>query len=99
MLRKTCLSLAVVAASLFAAGEANAQVSVSGHYRHNIYGGYSNVRPHYRTHADTSFYNNWSSYPNINPYTGSVGTHHRPSYGYGGGLGSSPRSGRGWFGW
>ena len=99
MLRKACLSLAVVAASLFAAGEANAQVSVSGHYRNNAYGGLSYVRPHYRTHADTSFYNNWSTYPNINPYTGSVGTHHRPSYGYGGGLGSSHRSAWGRFDW
>ena len=72
---------------------------VSGHYRHNPYGGYSYVQPHYRTHADTSFYNNWSTYPNINPYTGSLGTHHRPSYGYGGGLGAGHRSGWGWFGW
>ena len=56
MLRKVCLSLAVVAASIVAAGEASAQEFVSGHYRHNAYGGSSYVRPHYRTHADTSFY-------------------------------------------
>lgn len=98
MLRKVCLSLAIVAASMFAANDAKAQEFVSGHYRHNAYGGYSYVRPHYRTHADTSFYNNWSTYPNINPYTGHVGTHHRPSYGYGG-FGSGHRSNRSWFGW
>jgi hypothetical protein len=99
MSRKACLSVAVVAISLFAAGAAGAQEFVSGHYRHNFNGSYSSVRPHYRTHADTSFYNNWSTYPNINPYTGHVGTHHRPSYGYGSSLGSSHRSGWSWFGW
>ena len=105
MLRKTYLSLAMVAASLFAAGELHAQQSVSGHYRHNANGSFSFVRPHYRTHADTSFYNNWSTYPNVNPYTGHVGSHHRPSYGYGSsygggfGMGGSHRSGSSWFGW
>jgi hypothetical protein len=103
MLRKTCLSLTVAAASLFAVCEANAQVSVSGHYRHNASGTYSYVRPHYRTHADTSFYNNWSTYPNVNPYTGATGTHHRPSYGYGSSYGTSRSNSssgsRSWFGW
>ena len=103
MLRKVSLSMAIVAASLFVAGEAGAQEFVSGHYRHNANGGLSYVRPHYRTHADTSFYNNWSTYPNVNPYTGALGTHHRPSYGYGSSY-SAPRpsSSSGfwsWFGW
>jgi hypothetical protein len=103
MLWKACFSLAVLAASFAAAGEAHAQVSVSGHYRQNPSGTYSYVRPHYRTHADTSFYNNWSTYPNINPYTGHVGTHHRPSYGSGSAYGNS-RTGSSsgswsWFGW
>lgn len=97
MLRKACLSLAIVAASMFAANNANAQESVSGYYRHNAYGGSTYVRPYHRTHADTSFYNNWSTYPNINPYTGHVGTHHRPSYGYGGSRSSSGLWN--WFGW
>jgi hypothetical protein len=92
------LSLAVVAASLFAAGEANAQVSVSGHYRHNANGSYSYVRPHVRTDADGSFYNNWSTHPNVNPYTGTIGTHHRPSYGYGS-ASAARGSGWSWFGW
>ena len=104
MLRKTCLTLAIVAVCFLAGSESNAQEFVSGHYRHNAYGGYSYVRPHYRTHADNSFYNTWSTYPNINPYTGQMGTHHRPSYGYGSsyggfGSGSSHRSSWGWFGW
>jgi hypothetical protein len=103
MLRRAFFSLAVLMASIMATSEANAQVPVSGHYRHNAYGGLSYVRPHYRTHADTSFYNNWSTYPNINPYTGAIGTHHRPSYGYGSSYGtarSSSSSGwRSWFGW
>lgn len=87
----------MLVASILAAGEASAQEYVSGHYRHNAYSGYSYVRPHYRTHADTSFYNNWSTYPNINPYTGHVGTHHRPSYRYGSTRSSSGL--RSWFGW
>jgi len=100
MLRRACFSLAILAASFVAAGHADAQEFVSGHYRHNPYGGgYTYVQPHYRTHADSSFYNNWSTYPNVNPYTGSVGTHHRPSYSYGGGFGSSHRSGWNSFGW
>lgn len=32
------------------------------------------VAPHFRTAPDRSFNNNWSTYPNVNPYTGKVGT-------------------------
>lgn len=32
------------------------------------------VAPHFRTTPDRSFNNNFSTYPNINPYTGKVGT-------------------------
>jgi hypothetical protein len=41
-------------------------VYVNGYYRWD--GTY--VRPHYRTRPDGNFWNNWSSYGNINPYTG-----------------------------
>jgi hypothetical protein len=34
----------------------------------------SYVPGHYKTNADDSFWNNWSSYGNTNPHTGSVGT-------------------------
>ena len=36
------------------------------------------VAPHYRTSPDHSFQNNWSTYPNVNPYTGQMGTRHTP---------------------
>lgn len=32
------------------------------------------VQSHYRSHEDRSFTNNWSTKPNVNPYTGKVGT-------------------------
>jgi hypothetical protein len=37
------------------------------------------VPPHYRTTPDASFYNNWSTLGNINPYTGKPGTKIRPN--------------------
>lgn len=89
MLRRIGLTLALVTGMFCLAGDAQAQQIVSGHYRHNHYGGYSYVQPHYRSYADGNFYNNWSTYPNINPHTGAIGTHHRPSYGYGNSYGSS----------
>lgn len=33
------------------------------------------VEPHMRSHQDSSYNNNWSTSPNINPYTGHMGTH------------------------
>lgn len=42
------------------------------------------VSGHHQTNADGSFWNNWSSSGNVNPYTSRVGTK-QPSYGYGGG--------------
>ncbi|GBC89492.1 MAG: hypothetical protein N2045_02095 [Fimbriimonadales bacterium] len=50
-------------------------VFVRGYFRRD--GTY--VRPHYRTRPDGYFWNNWSSYGNINPYTGKIGTRF-PSY-------------------
>ena len=54
---------------------ANADVYVRGHYRSN--GTY--VRPHYRSNPDGNFWNNWSTYPNVNPHTGAIGTRRTPS--------------------
>ncbi len=56
---------------------ADARVSVSGYYRKN--GTY--VAPHYRSSPDSSFYNNWSTKGNVNPYTGKEGTKTLPSIG------------------
>ena len=50
----------------------DADVYVGGYYRSN--GTY--VQSHYRSDPDGCVYNNWSTYPNINPYTGKRGTKH-----------------------
>jgi len=55
------------------------EVSVRGYYRRD--GTY--VAPHRRTAADGDFYNNWSTYGNVNPYTGRPGTKTSPPVGYG----------------
>ncbi len=57
--------LVAVAAPSFAAD----RVRVRGHVRKD--GTY--VQPHYRTAPDSSFYNNWSTKGNFNPYTGEDG--------------------------
>lgn len=36
------------------------------------------VTSHYRSHEDKSFTNNWSTKPNVNPYTGKRGTRVSP---------------------
>ena len=76
MFRKTILGLAFTAVALISAQETQAQHFVRGHVRHN--GSY--VTPHFRSNPDGNFYNNWSTSPNINPYTGSIGTRQQPSY-------------------
>jgi hypothetical protein len=47
-------------------------VWVNGYFRSD--GTY--VPGHYRTKADADASNSWSSYPNVNPYTGKPGTRH-----------------------
>ncbi len=37
------------------------------------------VKEHYRTAPDNSFYNNWSTVGNFNPFTGKEGTKTHPS--------------------
>jgi len=54
---------------------ASASVYVNGYFRSD--GTY--VAPHYRSDPDGIFWNNYSSYGNVNPYTGSIGTRW-PSY-------------------
>lgn len=45
-------------------------VPVRGYFRRD--GTY--VAPHWRSAPDSSYNNNWSTYPNVNPYTGQQGT-------------------------
>ena len=53
-------------------------VYVRPYYRSN--GTY--VQPHYRSWPDGNFYNNWSTYPNFNPYTGQQGSRYYPPRNY-----------------
>jgi hypothetical protein len=71
--------LVVVILTLVITTVADADVHVRGYYRSN--GTY--VQPHWRSDPDGNFYNNWSTYPNVNPYTGAIGTRHTPGYSYG----------------
>jgi hypothetical protein len=66
----------VFACAVFGGRQARADDYVQGYYRSN--GTY--VAPYYRTHADHNFYNNYRTYPNINPYTGQIGTRLTPHY-------------------
>ena len=75
-MKRSLTILLAVAIICLATLTANADVRVRGHFRSN--GTY--VQPHYRSNPDGNFSNNWSTYPNVNPYTGSVGTRITPSY-------------------
>jgi hypothetical protein len=59
---------------MLSAQSANADVYVRGYYRSND----TYVAPHYRSDPDGKFYNNWTTFPNINPYTGMMGTRRTP---------------------
>lgn len=86
MLKKLLVVTALLAGLSASATSAHAADYVRGYYRGN--GTY--VAPHYRSPADGNFYNNWSTKPNVNPYTGRIGTRLTPPAGYGGY--SQPRS-------
>lgn len=40
------------------------------------------MAPHYRSHPDGNFWNNWSTRGNVNPFTGKVGTKDYPNGGW-----------------
>jgi len=73
MFQKLLLAAACAWAT-FGGQQARGDDYVRGYTRSN--GTY--VGPHYRTHPDHNFNNNWSTYPNINPYTGQMGTRVSP---------------------
>ena len=66
MFKTAFAALVLVAISAFA----NADEYVRGHYRSN--GTY--VAPYYRSSRDSSYNNNYSVRPNVNPYTGRQGS-------------------------
>ena len=82
---RTRTLMAACAAALILGVAADAQVPVQGYQRQT--GTY--VAPHYRTYPDGAVQNNWSTYPNINPYTGEQGTKRDSSvWPYAGGAGA-----------
>ena len=69
----TQMKIAILALVLFASViTANAQGYhyVRPYYRHDG----TFVQGHYQTNPDGNIYNNWSTYPNVNPFTGRQGT-------------------------
>lgn len=76
------LSLVALAAPALAA-----DTYVPGHFRKD--GTY--IQPHYRSAPDGNPLNNWSTQPNVNPYTGQPGTRTPDSFSNpGSGLGTQP---------
>ena len=67
-MKKLFFTLTLAFISQFTFGQST--VYVGGHYRSN--GTY--VQPYYRTSPNNTVYDNWSTYPNVNPYTGNIGT-------------------------
>jgi hypothetical protein len=61
--------------------------SVGYHWVSPYFRNGSLVRGHFQTNPDSSFWNNWSSKRNINPFTGRVGTKIPSSSHHGGGRG------------
>jgi hypothetical protein len=57
----------------------SSSVPVRGYTRANG----THVQPSFRSAPDGKFYNNWTTYGNINPYTGKEGTKSTPSVNYG----------------
>jgi hypothetical protein len=72
MLRRDFLSAVVCAVALVSLQQAVADVHVRGYWKQN--GTY--VQPHWRSNPDGNVYNDWSTYPNVNPHTGKIGTKH-----------------------
>jgi len=74
-MKSTAIILMIFAISLGTSISAKADVYVRGYHRSN--GTY--VQPHRRSNPDGNVQNNWSTYPNVNPYTGATGTTNAPS--------------------
>ncbi|MFX3671796.1 hypothetical protein [Xanthomonas arboricola] len=67
-MKKTKAAIAIFA--LLASAVVSAQTHVNGYHRAN--GTY--VQPHYRSAANSTTLDNYSTRGNVNPYTGKVGT-------------------------
>ena len=69
-MKKLFITLSLAFAASFSFGQTT--VHVNGYYRSN--GTY--VQPYYRTSPNNTVFDNWSTSPNLNPYTGEIGTKH-----------------------
>jgi hypothetical protein len=76
-LARSILGLVLLAAMLIGAVPADADVAVRGYTRRD--GTY--IAPHYRSSPNSTRSDNWSVYPNVNPYTGKHGTRDPLPYG------------------
>lgn len=91
---KTLILLAIIAFAT--ATTVFGQTYVNGYFRSN--GTY--VQPHYRSSANSTNLDNWSTKGNINPYTGSVGSVAKDysvgalNYGAGHSINVGPRGGQ-----
>lgn len=70
-MRKLIITLILIVISQFAFSQR--QVYVDGYYRSN--GTY--VQGYYRTIPNNTVNDNWSTHPNVNPYTGQTGTKYK----------------------
>lgn len=82
--------LGVLAGSIVPA--VGGDVFVPGHLRSD--GTY--VKPHMRSAPDSSYNNNWSTSPNVNPYTGQQGHNQPKLFDYN--SGSTPGAGSNFYG-
>ena len=69
-MRLVSFFMMLVSVLIIVSGTAFASVYVNGYYRSN--GTY--VQRHYRSNPDGITSNNWSTFPNVNPFTGKRGT-------------------------
>jgi hypothetical protein len=67
-MKKAILALVLLASVITA--NAQGYHYVRPYYRHDG----TFVQGHYQTNPDGNIYNNWSTYPNVNPFTGRQGT-------------------------
>ena len=69
-IKKAILALVLFASMITANAQGYHYVQPYFRYDGTFVGG------HYQTNPDGNIYNNWSTYPNVNPFTGRQGTIH-----------------------
>lgn len=69
-MKQLIIIIAALFTTVFSFAQNRSDVNVNSYYRSN--GTY--VAPHYRTAPNSTVNDNYSTRPNVNPYTGSIGT-------------------------